>query len=42
MGIIIDTKVLRKSMAGYRQFQALQTADLSVKLDTLIKGQINI
>ena len=42
MGIMIDTEVLRKSIAGYRQFQVLQTADLSIKLDTLIKGQVNV
>ena len=42
IGIIIDTGALRKSMASYEQFQALQTADLSVKLNTLIKGQVNI
>ena len=42
MGIIIDTGALRKSMAGYRQFQALQTVDLSVKLNISTKGQVNV
>ena len=42
IGIIIDIKALKKSMASYRQFQVLQTADLFIKLDILIKGQVNI
>jgi len=35
---MIDTGVLKKFMAGYKQFQALQTADLFVKLDISTKG----
>ena len=42
IGIIIDIGASRKSTAGYGQFQALQTADSSVKLNTSIKGQVNI
>ena len=42
IGIIIDTGVSRKSITDYRQFQALQTVDLFVKLDTLTKGQVNV
>ena len=42
IGIIIDIGVLRKSMASYRQFQALQEIDLTQELDTLTKGQVNV
>jgi len=42
MGIMIDTSALKKSTAGYGQFQALQNADQSVRLDTLTKGQVNV
>ena len=42
IGIIIDTEASKKSTADYRQFQALQTADSFVKLDTSTKGQVNI
>ena len=42
MGIMIDTGALTKSTAGYGQFQALQSIDHDVKLNTLTKGQVNI
>jgi hypothetical protein len=42
IGIMINTGALRKSTAGYSQFQALQKADQSVRLDTSTKGQVNI
>ena len=42
IGIIINIEALKKSTANYKQFQALQTADLSIRLDTLTKGQVNI
>jgi hypothetical protein len=42
IGIMINTRASRKSTAGYGQFQALQKADQSVRLDTSTKGQVNI
>jgi hypothetical protein len=42
MGIIIDTGASTKSTAGYGQFQALQSIDHDVKLNTSTKGQVNI
>ena len=42
MGIMIDTSVLKKSTASHRQFQALQNADQSVRLNTSTKGQVNM
>ena len=38
MGIIIDIRASRKSIASYNQFQALQLTDPLVQLDTLTKG----
>ena len=38
MGIMINTGALRKSTAGYSQFQALQLIDSLVQLDTSTKG----
>ena len=42
IGIIINIKALRKFTVNYKQFQVLQTVDLFVKLNILIKGQVNI
>ena len=42
MGIMIDTRASRKSIAGYSQFQALQLIDPSVQLDTSTKGQVSV
>ena len=38
IGIIINTGTLRKSIAGYGQFQALQAVDKSVSLNISTKG----
>jgi len=42
IGIIINTSALKKFMASYRQFQALQNADQFIRLNTLTKGQVNV
>ena len=42
MGIIINTKASKKSTTNYKQFQALQTTDLFIKLDISTKGQTNV
>jgi hypothetical protein len=39
---MIDTGVSKKSTAGYRQFQALQRIDQTIRLDTLTKGQVSV
>ena len=40
LGIIVNTKVSRKSIAGYSQFQTLQQLNPAreLKLDTSTKG----
>lgn len=42
VGIMIDTGASTKSTAGYGQFQALQSVDSSVTLDTPTKGQVHV
>lgn len=42
MGIIVDTSASKKSIGGYGQFEALQAADPSIRLDTSTKGQVNV
>ena len=42
MGIMVDTGASKKSTGGYGQFEALQAADPSIRLDTSTKGQVNI
>jgi hypothetical protein len=38
IGIIVDIGALIKSIASYRQYQALKNIDLSTKLDISTKG----
>jgi len=40
--IMINTNILKKSTASYRQFQALQNADQFIRLNTLTKEQVNM
>ena len=41
-GIMIDTGASKHSTAGYRQFQALQHLDMSVKLDYSTEGMVTV
>jgi hypothetical protein len=42
IGIIVDTDVSKKSTAGYKQFQALQRVDQTIRLNTSTKGQVSV
>jgi hypothetical protein len=41
-GIIIDTGASKYSTAGFAQFQALQSIDNTIKLDSTTKGKVNV
>jgi hypothetical protein len=40
--IMVDTGAFKKSIAGYRQFQALQRINQTIRLNTLTKGQVSV
>jgi hypothetical protein len=42
VGIMVDTDASKESTADYRQFQALQRVDQTIRLDTLTKGQVSV
>jgi hypothetical protein len=42
IGIIVNTSAFKKSTTGYRQFQALQRVDQTIRLDTSTKEQVSI
>jgi hypothetical protein len=39
---MVDTGASKKSTAGYRQFQALQRVDQTIRLDTSTKRQVSV
>jgi hypothetical protein len=42
IGIIVDTDAFKKSTTSYKQFQALQHVNQTIRLNTLTKGQVSI
>jgi hypothetical protein len=42
VGIIVNTSVSKKSTAGYKQFQALQRVNQTIRLNTLTKRQVSV